>query len=557
MHRQLMSPFWLVVGACGLSLAWLLPNHSYPWLGFHSDAWSAVMLAAVGTFVLWNNRGTVGWFWSSMVVCIVAAIPLFQWVAGLIPIFGVAWINFAYLIGFLLAMHFGAAWEQDSPGQAIDFLLTAISIAAVISVGLQMRQFFQLENIGIYTIYSTGARHFANMAQPNQLASLLILGLLGCGWGYSRLKLSSLTAILVALLLLIGLALTESRTGWINIGILLIACVIWRQVLPSPRFLYVVVGLCFFYLMCVLTLPIIYALSNEGVTPSFRSTISDPRWTAWGMFMKAALYHPYRGFGWGQTGHAQFLMMDEKIAQGGNFLQTHNMAIDLIIWNGIPIGLIIVGLLMWWGWLMVRRMRDFSQLIRVAFLAILCTHAMLEYPLQYAYFLLPAGVVVGSLNQSVQNPRRMNKWYTGIFLMFVLTTLAVTISDYFKAEESFYSLRFELKNIPSNLSREPPDVIALTQWRDNIKFVRMEPHAHASALELDWMRNVVSTTPSAYAMYRLALMLAMNDLVDEAHLWLRRACQTAPADQCEAIKMQWKKMSDENKKYAAVLWPSE
>jgi hypothetical protein len=308
-----------------------------------------------------------------------------------------------------------------------------------------------------------------------------------------------------------------------------------------------------------MALPWIQALYNDGVALGFRSPVGDPRWTAWLMFLKAAAHHPYFGFGWGQTGHAQFLMMDEKIAQGGNFLQAHNMVIDLIIWNGFPMGLVIAALLLWWALHMIKNIRDYSQLVRVAFLAMLGTHAMLEYPLQYAYFLLPAGMVAGSLNRSSGQVMlgAGRKWLMGTLLAISLATLAVTIQDYFKAERSFYALRFELKQIPTDLSRDPPDVIALTQWRDNIRFVRMEPQPNIPSAQLEWMRGLVTTMPSAYAMYRLASMLAMNDLPVEAQLWLRRSCQTAPAEQCEAIKFQWEKVSGENSKYASVPWPEE
>jgi O-antigen ligase len=554
-----MSPFWLIGAACGLSLAWLLPNHTYPWLGFHGDAWSAVMLALISVFVFWKNKCAVGWYWSSMAVCIMVVIPLLQWVTGLIPIFGVAWINFAYLLGLLLAMHLGAAWEFESPGQVMDFLFTAIGIAAVVSVGLQLRQFLQLESIGPYTMYSTGSRHFANMAQPNQLASLLLLGVVGCAWGYGRSKLGAMTAVSIAALLLVGLAITESRTGWVNIALLMAIAAIWRRLLPSARFLYAVVGLGVFFLVCVLVLPMAYAVNNGGVAPAFRSPVGDPRWSAWLMFLKAAAHNPILGFGWGQTGHAQFLMMDDKIVQGGNFLHAHNMVIDLIIWNGIPMGLAISILMLWWVWIVIKNVRDFSHLAKVAFLMILGVHAMLEYPLQYAFFLLPAGMVAGSLNlssgQVVFGAGR--KWLMGTLLALALITLVVTVQDYFKVERSFYALRFELKNIPTSLSREPPEVLALTQWREHIQFVRMEPQTNVRPIQLEWMREVAMTTPSAYAMYRLALMLAMNDMVGEAQLWLRRACQTSPGDHCDAIRNQWKERSSENSKYAAVAWPEE
>ena len=110
-----ISPFWLFTSSVALSLAWLLPNHSHPWLTFHTDAWVAVMLATVAIFVLWHTRLSVDWHWVTVVAAALAAVPLLQHVFGIIPLFGVAWINSVYLLGFFLALLLGAAWEQELP----------------------------------------------------------------------------------------------------------------------------------------------------------------------------------------------------------------------------------------------------------------------------------------------------------------------------------------------------------------------------------------------------------------------------------------------------------
>ena len=97
--------------------------------------------------------------------------------------------------------------------------------------------------------------------------------------------------MLVSALLLVGLAMTESRTAWINVALLVSAATIWRRLLPSARFLYALLGLGIFFLVCVLVLPLIQALYNDGVALGFRSPVGDPRWTAWMMFLKAAAHH--------------------------------------------------------------------------------------------------------------------------------------------------------------------------------------------------------------------------------------------------------------------------
>jgi hypothetical protein len=553
-----MSSLQVSGAAVALAFAWLLPNHSMPWLGFHGDAWAASCLLAISIYVFYRFKSPSEWHFISILAAAIVCIPLLQFVTHLIPIFGVAWINAAYMLGFLLAILVGSTWEKSEPNQCSDFLFLSIAIASTVSIGLQLHQFFNLENIGPWILNSTGSRHFANMAQPNQLASLLLLGSLACGWGYWRKFIGPYTAIGVAGLFLFGTVLTESRTAWLNVFCLVGCTVFWRKVLPSKTYLWCVFGLAVFFALCAVSLSANNDFFGGGLPVQYRSTTADPRWTAWVMFLKAIAYKPMVGFGWGQLGYAQFLMMDEKISLGGSFLQAHNLFIDLMLWNGIPLGLGISATLVWWVWSVIRSIRNFSQYILTCFLLILGIHAMLEYPLQYAYFLLPVGFVMGSLNTSMgfRSIQVKSRWPAVVVLLSAAVVLFITVRDYFRIEDSFYGLRFEQKKIQSDYPRTPPDVMALTQWRDYIVFARMEPRPGIATADLEWMRNLVSTTPSAFVMYKFAAMLAFNDQPAEAATWLKRLCLTSPREHCEAIRIEWAKQSEINQKYASIAWPN-
>jgi hypothetical protein len=431
-EASVMSPFWLVLAAVALSLAWLLPNHSQPWFGFHGDAWCAFMMTVVGVAVLLRNRFSAGWHWLTCLVGVVSLVPLLQYAAGMVPLFGTAWINSAYLLGLLLVLLVGAAWEKESAGQAGDFIFLAIGIASLVSVGLQFYQLFDLDPIGPWTLQSSGTRHYANMAQPNQLGSLLLLGLLACAWGYFRKYLSSFGAVGIAALILLGVALTESRTGWLNIALLVVSFTLLRRRLSASMALqWVVLGLAVYFVASVLLLPSFYEFLWGESAIKYRPPGSDPRWPAWVMFFKAAAHRPLFGFGWGQLGQAQFLMLDEKMWLGASMLQSHNIVLDLVLWNGFVLGLGIAAVLAWWCWTVVRRVSSLEQWALMSFVMVLGTHAMLEYPLQYAYFLLPVGLVMGTLNTTLSfgtafAPR---KWLMAGLLALGIAVLAITIRD--------------------------------------------------------------------------------------------------------------------------------
>ncbi|WP_158081258.1 PglL family O-oligosaccharyltransferase [Rhodoferax fermentans] len=557
--NPIISRFWLAFAAVALSLAWILPNHSIPWLGFHGDAWCSTILLIVSIFIFARKNFEMQWSIASATCLFIATIPALQYIFNLIPIFGVAWINATYIFGFSLAILTGAAWEKTTPNQVGDYLFLSIGIASAISIGLQLHQFFRLDSIGPWILMSSGTRHYANMAQPNQLASLLLLGTLACWWGFWRKLIGPYTALLIAALFLFGTALTESRTAWLNVMLIVVASLIWHKLIPSKSFIYGILGLSIFFAVCVLNLTTINEALGGGLPVEYRSASNDPRWAAWVMFLKAAVHEPFFGFGWGQLGHAQFLMMDEKISFGGSFLQAHNLFIDLILWNGIPLGLGISIFLIWWFLSTAKNLTNLAQLMSFLFLMVLGVHSMLEYPLQYAYFLLPAGMIMGSLETSLNHKsiRISHKFPIIVVLILGICALPITIRDYFRVEDSFYGLRFEQKKIASDYPKTPPDVIALTQWRDYIIFARMEPTPNINPDRIAWMKNLVSTVPSAYGMYKLASFLAVNDSPLEASQWLRRLCQTSPSDQCEIIRNEWASQSEMNSKIGGIPWPNK
>lgn len=558
MSYTLLRPFWFGFAALALSLSWLLPNHLPPWLAFHADAWSAVVLTGVAAFVLLRVRAAVGWHGLALLTAALIGVVTLQYSFGLIHQFGVAWINMAYLLGFLFALLVGSSWERATRRQCADMLFTAVVLAAVVSVGLQLHQWLDLEPVGPWILRSTGSRHYANMVQPNQLASLLFLGVLGCAWLYLRGWIHAHVAVALAMGLLFGLALTESRTGWIN-ALLIVAAIFTQRRLPGVgRLPPVALGLAAFYALCVVSLPLINEnFGTSGIPVQLRSVADNTRISIWKMLIEAAALRPWTGFGWGQIGHAQFLMSIDQMYPGASLQQAHNLILDLVLWNGIPIGLTVAVLLGWWGWQAVRRVADSFQLLMILFLVVLFAHAMLEYPLQYAYFLLPAGLMMGALNTSLdfRVAFQTSKWITGGVWLAGAAVLSVTIRDYFRVETSFYGLRFEQRKIQTSIPPVPPDVLVLTQWYDYIYFARLDPRQVHGAQDLLWASNLVRTMPSALGMYKLASMFAFADQPEEARQWLKILCKINPQPQCEIIRAKWLEQSTKHKQMAAVSWP--
>ena len=145
---------------------------------------------------------------------------------------------------------------------------------------------------------------------------------------------------------------------------------------------------------------------------------------------------------------------------------------------------------------------------------------------------------------------------SGMAVMLLgLAVLGITVRDYLRVETSFFGLRFEVKNIPTSIPRTPPEIVALTQWSRHIEISRLVPQRGMARADIDRMREVVMSTPSAYVMFRLASILALNGQPQEATVWLRRVCQVSPQAHCDAIRAEWARLSTLEPLFAALPWP--
>ena len=559
--KQPMTPFWLAGWALMLAVAWLLPNHYPPWSTFHMDAWTAIVLSLAAAAVIVRTSGPVTWHSTSVLAAMLVFIPGVQYGLGLILLPGTAWISSAYLIGFLLTLLIGARWESASPGQLADGLFLAIGMAALISVGLQLHQWLALDLLDIWSMGEGYGRPFANFGQPNNLGTFLLWGLLAAAWGIARQRIGLWTALFMAAYLLFGLALTQSRTAWVAVVMLIAASWIWRRLWSDPRWPWVATGLGLYFAICVLSLGWLnqlFGLTLSADIGDLARISSEQRPAVWALFIDAALQRPWWGYGWNQVELAQLTASLDHPALHIVFSHSHNLFLDLMLWCGIPIGMFVSICLVGWFWRRLRAVRHAEDAVLLMFLLVVANHAMLELPLHHAYFLLPVGLVMGAINVCLcARPMLViGRWSVVAVWLASAALLGLVIRDYAQVEPSYQALRFEWARIKTPIRGGPPDVLLLTQWREFVRFARFEPKSGMSAIDLEWMRRVTRTYPGAGQFHKLAVALAMNQHPDEARLWLRKMCKLVSESQCAAVKSAWAHQSLDNSEMAAVPWPN-
>lgn len=554
-----MSAFWLAAWSLTLAIGWLLPNHYPPWASFHFDAWSACVFAVAALVVIVRSATPVRWSALALLAAVLLPLPWLQLAMGIVVTPGNSWLSCAYLLAFMLAVLIGMRWAASGE-QATHGLLLAIGIGAIVSVGLQLHQWLALDRLDIWSMGDGDGRPFANFGQPNQLGTFLVWGLLAGAWAYVRGKLGPAVAIGYAMFLLFGLSLTGSRTAWIAVVIVVAASWAWRRLWPDRRLPWVASALGLFFAVCVAANNWLSRLLAGGVlfdAASIERMTGESRPAIWSMFAQAVFQRPWLGYGWNQVGLAQIEMADHLPALQTRFSQSHNLFLDLVLWCGLPIGLAVSAFIVVW---MVRRMlavRTAEQAVLVTLLLVVANHAMLELPLHYAYFLLPAGLVMGILESRQQvrvlvATRRsvvLGLWVIGVALLVLL------VRDYWRVERSYEALRFEWSPIKSPRA-VPPDVVLLTQWQDFFRLLRFEPAVGMSDADLRSLETTAALFPSAGFVQRLAVALAWNNRPQDAAAWLRRLCNIAPPAHCDALKASWSRQAAADPRIAAVPWPN-
>lgn len=544
----------------GLALGWLLPNHYLPWTAFHTEVWVAWGLLLGSWAVLLLAPGLVRLQRSALFACIIACVPSLQFAFSIIPFAGQAWLTTAYLMGFALAIVLGAHSEAAWPNVGLDMLLGAICIAAIASVGLQLYQWLDLaeDGLGLWILVVPNARPFANLGQPNQLATLLVWGLIAVGYGHQRRVISGRIAFALGFYLLFGVALTQSRTAFVAVLGLVLAAWYWRRLMPSTAYFVGLIGLAALYLCSLFALPL---LSDAiGLAPDLgmaSRTGQELRLPAYKLFWDAVGQRPWAGYGWAPTVVAQLAVAERHGSLGAVFSHSHNLFLDLLLWCGVPLGGMIALLMMTWFFQKFRRVDSFQDAILLAFVAAVAWHAMLEFPLHYAYMLLPLGVVVGVLNTRMNEPIWIlaSRWQVGVAMLAAVCLLGAITRDYLRVEQNFLALRFERARIGVPQEEPMASVWLLGHMNDFVRMGRTTARPNLTPEELTWMRHVSGAFPSHLNLFIYAKALAMNRQAAEARRLIGKLSRMCTPEEYAQMKRVWEAQAQEDMSLAEVSWP--
>lgn len=454
------------------------------------------------------------------------SLSLMAWI-GLQAVLGVSALAAIYyplfvLLAVIFAMGLGASWvKQAGNANQIAWMFAWVYLfAALVSTLMQ-----QVQILGFdwrpWVMYIThdgvnAIRPFANVAQPNQLALLICFGIASLWWMLQNSRISGRLAWALTVFLLWGLVLTQSRIAWIISPVF--AALAWYLRRDSHPVSVVGVGsLLIIYVVLLLSLPAI-AQTIGFVSGSIvervggRSERTVLLQQAWLM----ASTHPWMGVGWFGFG-AQQVALASQFSPSTYAEHSHNIVLNFAAELGIPFSLFFFACLLVFVWktcVSNLRQRDPSVIFMLMMLIAVAVHSLVEFPLWYAYVLLPVGVMLGALQQ-MTNPTRVLLVSQRTLAVSVLASLVILTwawFDFHRVVDGFVAFR-QAKNYESI----PAEKISAPRWTllpdyyDYFKLMRVVPVAGMSAEEITFVERVSLRFGYVHILSKLVEIYALND----------------------------------------------
>jgi O-antigen ligase len=393
------APFALVIAA---ALPPLLAFNQTPAATLYNQL---LALAGWGLALVFWAASSPGWKSSlkspaALAMLLLLAAPITSVVWRALPL-SLGLNAIAVIAAGLAVLVLAQGLSREARRAAAEALCWGLLVAGLASVIISLVQVFAPQLADGVVIARSGVVGSAvsNLRQPNHLASLMMWAAIAAvfvtqrrGWRWL------LPPLLFAFVFTI--VLSASRTGFIGIAMLVVWGLVDRRLSRSARLSLLATTLMLaasWWLMAHWAAESGHAfrgssrLAEGAGSPSRLAILRD----AWAL----TTANPWLGVGWGEFNFAWSLtpFPTRPIAF---FDHTHNLVAQLAVELGLPWAAAVLALLgwaLWKAWRDAARADDDAPLRRMALMIVLTIglHSLLEYPLWYAYFLLPACFALG------------------------------------------------------------------------------------------------------------------------------------------------------------------
>lgn len=521
----------ILLAAC-LGISYLLPFNFFPFTTFYNDSLAifgvALALASIGK----EKITAIHVPWIAGLPLGLATVIALQTAFGMLIVNWDAVLPIIYFIVAAMAVVLGASIGAENNGSSrlCTALACAYLFAGMISVALASAQFHGVESaltpfvMGMNHSPGSAVRPFANLGQPNHLAFLLCVAIASVWWLYQLGRIRIGVAIGAVLSLLWGLALTQSRIGWIIVPVFAALCLLWRG---KPDFRQVsgrlIIGLVLAYAIMVIALPVIslslLGVSSQSATERVGTYTSSERLVLFQQAIQMSLSHPWFGAGWLQFGPQQ-LRIGSDFAPSLYSEYAHNIVLNFAAELGWPVTIIVFGAIAYWFYAgFFRRTISKEAGFAILFFVAVSVHSLVEYPLWYAYFLLPTALLIGMVHQERLGGGaiKLSRLYLIAVFLLMISGLVGAAQDYRRLLRMMWTYEMGMAAQLTDFSDEqPPSFTLFPHWYDYIRFFKTDPHAGMPPEEIAFKENVAKRFGYAQVLQHMSFVYTLNDRPEDA-----------------------------------------
>lgn len=563
----------LIIFAVAIFISYTHPYHIHPYRTFYHDLIACLgLVGGLAYFVVSRPAPLPGVpakvhlrFPLLLVLPLgIVLMILLQMLTGLITPAALAGFPILYLLLFAAALVFGASLALDAgrTERAVSLIALAHVLAAAVSLVFQHIQMLGLDATPVVMYMAKSSqialRPYANVAQPNQLALLYFFALAGLWYFYRSKKLPALVCSIIAALFLWGTVLTQSRIGWILVPLFFV------YTLSKPgneqhnkrTAAVVLTALLLLYVALVLLLPQIsqsigFAANSVAEHVGGRSERSVLWQTAW----QLAAQHPCAGIGWFGYGTGQ-VSIAASLSSSTYAEHAHNLPLNLAAELGWPACIIIMGGLGWWFYqTCLKPAKSLPLQFCTLCLFAVGVHSMVEFPLWYAFVLIPVGVIMGLLHQmrwptagSVVKPAVV---LAGFALACVVMS-GITL-DYQRVVSGFKALRYARQGMQTRENfLQKPAFTLFPQFFEYFKLTNIKPREGMSAEEITYVETWTPRFGFVHILSLQAEVYALNGQPQKAAHTMQTLQRLHPIPYPEYYDY-WQAKGKEDPRYQAVF----
>ena len=327
-----------------------------------------------------------------------------------------AWLAALLLAGAALLVLAGADAAQRPQRQRKVFVALAWGLLAtgvMASIVALVQVFAPSWADGLLIARSSlPGRAVGNLRQPNHLCSLLLWALVAAVALHELRQLHALALAALLPLLVLAVELSASRTGAVGLLLLLLWGLLDRGLSRGARFALLATPL--LYLLAWAAMAGWGELSQQALGAGARAAAEggmsadspNARTNIWRNTWALVLANPWFGVGFGEFNFAWSLSAFAN-RPTAFFDHSHNLPLQLMVELGLPLALLMLALLAsalgraaYLAWQAQGEQASMRR-AGLVMLLLIGLHSLVEYPLWYAYFLLPTALALGlSLGQA-------------------------------------------------------------------------------------------------------------------------------------------------------------